>query len=635
MKRNDTVLNKWKFALGTDESCLLNAKEAGAVHTWNVEEGSEDTWGTGWYEHMIDAPAEWKEKRIWVRFGAVYHDAVIYCNGAEIARHMNSGYTPFTVELTDYIKPGMENSLRVRVFSGYSEQMLPYMRSFDWANDGGMIREAHLFITGRHHLDSVQVTAKPVIEHKGIRQMQGKGELGFSAKIDGCAAQSLQVEWQLFEGADYQTDCMASGSLEAVNGHAEAEKKELSFIKYWHFDQPELYTLIVTLKSGGLTEDQVEIIVGFREFLAKESSFYLNGEKVRLGGTEWMPGSDPAYGMAEPSKQLEKMLVCLKESNCVFTRFHWQQDDFVLEWCDRHGILVQEEIPYWGGVPQAAGLQQWQVFREQMTEMIKAHGNHPSVIAWGVGNELDGQNEDTRQYKKNAVSFTHELDRNRTANYVSNSFYADTEKDGTNYGDIKMINEYTGTWMPDHDASVMVQKMTDVFPEKPLVISEFGLCEPAFPGGEERRTSLFLEKMDVYRSYPEVAGIINFCLNDYRTQMGEEGEGKMRRRIHGSTDIYGNPKPSYWVVQRECAPFCIFWEEKGCRVICRNDLPSYSIYGYSFRFADIKGMETAVHTVDCLRPGEEIFLEAPEAESVMVYRGNGDFAGKYNKEQKG
>lgn len=46
----------------------------------------------------------------------------------------------------------------------------------------------------------------------------------------------------------------------------------------------------------------------------------------------------------------------------------------------------------------------------------------------------------------------------RTANYVSNSFYADTEKDGTNYGDIKMINEYTGTWMPDHDASVMVQK---------------------------------------------------------------------------------------------------------------------------------------------------------------------------------
>ena len=62
MKRNDTVLNKWKFALGPDESCLLNAKEAGAVHTWNVEEGSEDTWGTGWYEHMIYAPAEWKEK---------------------------------------------------------------------------------------------------------------------------------------------------------------------------------------------------------------------------------------------------------------------------------------------------------------------------------------------------------------------------------------------------------------------------------------------------------------------------------------------------------------------------------------------------------------------------------------------
>lgn len=632
MKRNDRVLAEWRFALGTDESCLKNAGKVGAIHTWNVEEGSEDTWGIGWYEHTVFAPAEWMDKRVWVRFGAVYHDAVIYCNGKEIDKHMNSGYTPFTVELTDYLKLEEENFLRIKVSNEYSEQMLPYMRSFDWANDGGIIREAHLFVTGKRYIEAIQVTAEPVIEHDGSRKMQGEGEWGFLAEIDNGQGQDLKLEWQLLEGVDSLTKCISAGSISVSDRKVKTEKELLSNVKYWHFDQPNLYTLVVTLKSGSLAEDQIKVVLGFRKFQAKESSFFLNGEKVRLCGTEWMPGSDPAYGMAEPAEQLEKMLKCLKESNCVFTRFHWQQDDFVLEWCDKHGMLVQEEIPFWGGNPESAGLQQWEVFQAQMKEMVKAHGNHASVIGWGVGNELDGQNEETRQYIKNAVSFTHKLDKSRTANYVSNSFYGDTMQDGTNYGDIKMINEYTGTWMPNHDADVMIPKMIEAAPEKPLVISEFGLCEPVFPGGDEKRSSLFLKKMGIYRKYPEVAGVINFCLNDYRTQMGEEGEGKMRRRVHGSTDVYGSPKSSYWIVQRECAPFSLFWEEDGCRILCRNDLPSYAIYGYSFHFIGEKGVETSVHTVECLQPGEALFWGEQEAVSVTVYRENGDFVGKFDKQ---
>lgn len=59
-----------------------------------------------------------------------------------------------------------------------------------------------------------------------------------------------------------------------------------------------------------------------------------------------MPGSDPAFGAAEPKEQLDKMLTILKESNCVYPRFHWQQDEWVYDWCDRHGMLVQEEVPF-------------------------------------------------------------------------------------------------------------------------------------------------------------------------------------------------------------------------------------------------------------------------------------------------
>ncbi len=101
----------------------------------------------------------------------------------------------------------------------------------------------------------------------------------------------------------------------------------------------------------------------------RENAFYLNGERVRLCGTEWMPGSDPVYGAAEPEEQMEKMLRLLKESNCVFTRFHWQQDDFILDWCDRHGMLVQEEVPFWGPDPEKAGGLQTDIALQQLEEM--------------------------------------------------------------------------------------------------------------------------------------------------------------------------------------------------------------------------------------------------------------------------
>ncbi len=74
-----------------------------------------------------------------------------------------------------------------------------------------------------------------------------------------------------------------------------------------------------------------------------------------MGNPSVCAGSDPQYGMAEPTEQLHKMLGILKRTNCVYTRFHWQQSEEVYEWCDENGMLVQEEIPFWGPDPEAAG----------------------------------------------------------------------------------------------------------------------------------------------------------------------------------------------------------------------------------------------------------------------------------------
>ncbi|MEI2992370.1 MAG: hypothetical protein V8T85_12535 [Blautia faecicola] len=120
----------------------------------------------------------------------------------------------------------------------------------------------------------------------------------------------------------------------------------LDDIEYWHFDAPTLYTVKVSLKKDGELLDQKEKVVGFRDFHIQGRRFFLNGEPVRVCGPSGCRIRS-MYGMAETKEQLEKMLRCLKGTNCVFTRFHWQQDDWVFDWCDRHGMMIQEEVPFW------------------------------------------------------------------------------------------------------------------------------------------------------------------------------------------------------------------------------------------------------------------------------------------------
>jgi beta-glucuronidase len=247
-----------------------------------------------------------------------------------------------------------------------------------------------------------------------------------------------------------------------------------------------------------------------------------------------------------------------------------------------------------------------------------------------MANELQGQAPETSAFMRELKAYFKKIDPTRLVSYVSHTVWDGPAKDATRIGDMMMVNDYCGQWLTDKDSETEIGKIFAEISEKPLVISEFGLCEPRVSGGDRRRTSDFIHKMKVYRKFPAISGIINFCLNDYRTQMGEEGTGMLRRRVHGSTDIFGEPKPSYYVVREECSPVRIVSvksnnEKLMVEIICAADIPSYSVEGYYLEYKAIDGKTIYTEHIPLLKPGDTASFEYANKGVAMlgIYRPNG------------
>lgn len=560
---------------------LQTEKEVTIPHTWNVETDLEEYRGAGWYSYELSLPSELHAKQYRLRFKAVYHDAIIWVNGEKVGEHRNSGYTEFMMDASHAIQANSINRITVYTNNANSVEALPTGNSFDWADDGGLIREVSLIATGAICIDYAMLDAAP-----NLNSSEGNATLSGRLKI----SQSEDARFEkvkLAVSLSYQATIIASGEYEAEleNGWISLQPIDVNHIQLWHFDHPHLYDVSLTLKANESIQDELKVHVGFREIRTVGHQLFLNGEAVRLMGVEWMPGSHPDYGMAETNELQIRTLEQIKHANCVITRFHWQQDSRLLDWCDRNGLLVQEEIPHWQQ-PSEPDDELFPVSRAQAEEMIARHYNHPSIYAWGMGNELNGQSAQTIAYMEKLKGYIEGLDCTRLVNYVSNTLHHQPATDATKVGDLLMWNDYIGTWHGDLDQQAVLADIQAAHPNKPLVIAEYGLCEPAFTGGDARRAQILKDKTEIYRKHEQIAALIYFSLNDYRTQMGEEGKGRFMQRVHGSTDIYGGYKPSYWELRKIGAPVIVETKWKATEkslelnITARGDIPQYNVSGY-------------------------------------------------------
>lgn len=513
--RFDMTLNRWDFTLGEYKAKVT------VPHTWNVDDEVMQHRGKAEYQTAVNISDEFSGKKVFLKFNAVYHSAKVYVNDTFVGEHIRSGYTPFRIEITSAVNFGTDNFIKVEVDNTHNPEMLPHGDDFDWADDGGIIRRVTLEIREPDGIEYAHITEQ-------IDTIDGNlasGTLQIKANI------SKHCKVKIYE---YATGKFILGS--------DSLTVPFDNLKLWSCYAPNLYT--VTLETDN---DIFETRIGIRKIETKGEKVYLNGEEIYLKGCEWMPGSHPDFGMAEPLDHSIKCLKQLKTAGCVFTRFHWQQDDALFDWCDENGLLVQEEIPYWGYPKQATALQ-LDIAKQQADEMMYFHFNHPSVVCWGVGNELGAETEATIEYVKNIKEYINAKDNRRLVNYVSNTLSRVEnigKDDATLYGDIAMWNDYLGLWEPSEDIPNHMKRTCKKAEGMPLLVSEFGLCEPAFKGGDEKRARILKERLAMYKEIPNICGYMWFSLNDYRTHCGEEGADKLRRRVHGSTDLYGNEKPSY------------------------------------------------------------------------------------------
>ena len=600
-----SLCGQWKFRVdagnvGTQELWFApdhpehGWTDVDVPHTWQVDAAYTEFRGVAWYRKSFEAPLTWRDCAVRIEFEAVFHTATVWVNGQPAGEHVRKGYTAFELDLTSKLRWEQVNTIAVQVDNAFNDHMLPRGRSSDWAHDGGIFRPVQLLITPRTFIERVAVEAVPNLA-------SGDAALTISADCRNTSARAWTgtASFRVLDGETKLT--VATGSEQPLTidpGQRKSFTAQASVhgVRLWHFDSPQLYQLELTI-SDERAAHTCTTEFGVRKFEIRDGQFHLNGEAVRLMGVERMAGSNPRLGMAETHEWIEHNHRDLKDLNCIFTRVHWPQDKRVLDYCDRQGILVQLEIPAWGpdtfkGMTSEPDSDIVENGLEQLREMIARDRNHPAVVAWGLCNEIDGQNPPAYQFAKRMLAEAKRLDPSRLCSYASNSLETTPERDVAGLMDFIETNEYFGTWAKGTaaDAGKHVDALHAVFPDKAIVISEYGYCACTEdrPEGDGPRIETLRTHDAAFRARPFVGGAIFFCYNDYRTQVGDRGFGALQQRVHGVVDVYGGRKPSYEVLRAESSPVESLAVEKGTtgfrlRLRTRATLPAYTMRGYRLR----------------------------------------------------
>ncbi len=478
-QRHDQLLNdNWQFRFGHQVEKSTVAR-VDLPHTWNAQDAlsgrTDYKRGLGHYERRLFVPADWKGQRLYLRFEGANSIADLFVNGRHAGQH-RGGYGAFVFEITDYVDYGKANTLRVSVNNAETLELMPLVGDFNFY--GGLYRDVHLVRTGP--------TCISLLDHgsSGIRLVQD------SVSKDYAAIRALVA---LSNGSDTATQ--AEVLLRLLDGDREVAAQRLTLtlppdssvegslpvsLRRPHLwdgrRDPFRYRAEVSLWRNGHEVDRVEQPLGLRYYhIDPERGFFLNGRHLPLRGVcRHQDRSEVGNALRREHHDEDAAIMAEMGANAVRLA-HYPQAEYFYDLMDRYGFIVWAEIPFVGpGGYSDEGFVNLPAFRqngrEQLVELIRQHYNHPSIVVWGLFNELSMRGDDPVPYIKELNDLAHREDPTRLTVAASNT-------DGAlNFvTDAMAWNRYDG-WYGGTPAGLgqWLDHMHTTHPDLRIAISEYG-----------------------------------------------------------------------------------------------------------------------------------------------------------------
>lgn len=398
MNREKIMLSDgWKFLLGEEKvreerGWYMGLDDSGwetvsVPHDWSVkypfsEKNSSGTGyvrgGEAWYRKSFNLK-ETKGKKVYITFEGVYNNSRVWINSNYLGKRPY-GYSTFTHDITEFVREG-NNVVSVMV----SHKDIADSR---WFTGSGIVRPVYLTVTDEAAAEygGIKITAAEVSEEKAVINVETKTTM-----------EGLRVANTVIDRFGRSVAGFEGGSV------------EISRPLLWSPDEPNLYTMKTDVFRDGQLTDSVETVFGIRYFsLDPDKGFFLNGKSMKLKGV-CLHHDGGCLGAAVPKSVWRRRLLKLKECGCNAIRTsHNPPDPALPELCDELGFLVMDEaFDEWEG-PKNKWWQGHNVYppklygyyedfpkwgEEDIKTMVRRDRNHPSIIMWSIGNEVDYPND--------------------------------------------------------------------------------------------------------------------------------------------------------------------------------------------------------------------------------------------------
>lgn len=452
----------WRFAMPGAPVQSLSLP-----HTWNAEDGTDggnDYYsGTCRYTKRFGRVELPEGERFFLEINGANSSADVFLNGRKLAHH-DGGYSTFRVELSDAL--AKENTLEIDVNNTPNNQVYPQMADFTFY--GGLYRSVNLIATAHAHFElladgapGIYVTAVPEGEDALVTV---RGELA-----DVGAQHRLRLTIRDREGR------IAAQETRAAT--PEPFRCKLPRARLWHGRKaPYLYTATLTLLEGEAMLDEISTRFGVRSYeIDPERGFILNGESYPLRGVS-RHQDRKSFGNALLYEHHKEDIELIAEMGATTIRLaHYQHAQEFYDLCDEYGFVVWAEIPY---ISRHMKNGRGNTI-SQMTELVRQNFNHPSIVVWGLSNEITmGGADDPNLLDNHRLlnQLVKSLDPTRKTVQAVVSM-CDIHAPYVHIPDVVSYNHYFGWYGGDSSMNgPWLDKFHAAYPEKAIGLSEYG-CE--------------------------------------------------------------------------------------------------------------------------------------------------------------